>query len=65
MVKYVCRCGGTNRFCTTCWGERYYTPKGTKKKKAAPASIPTQRTGPPEELGTPVANAEETEPTDA
>ncbi len=64
MALYVCKCGGRNRYCTTCWGERYYTPKVTKKKEKA---VPAQRAGPPEELGAPVpaTDTDETEPTDA
>lgn len=46
MALYVCsKCGGSNPNCLTCWGERYYTPRGTTKEE-----IPTQRKGPPEEI---------------
>lgn len=52
MARYVCKCGGHNRFCTICWGERFYTPKGVKEE------IPARRDGPPQEI-----SADATEPT--
>lgn len=65
MARYVCKCGGHNTFCTTCWGARYYTPevKGHKKEE-----IPAPRTELPLETEAetaPLATTEETESTDA
>lgn len=41
MALYVCKCGGRNAYCTTCWGNRYYTPKEATKE--ANPEVPAPR----------------------
>jgi len=44
VVRYVCSCLGTNPFCPTCGGERYYYPKGSAEEAKADSAQNTTPT---------------------